>query len=139
MIRRPPRSPLFPCTTLFRSAKMTLYRNFDSKNELALAVLKLREERWLKGWLQAEARARAASPAGQLLAVFDFFADWFAREDFEGCAFMRSLLEFEDRGDQVRQACVEHLASIRAYLCELATQAGAGEPERFAAQWHILL
>ena len=120
-------------------AKMTLYRNFESKHELALAVLKLREERWLKGWLQTEARARAATPAGQLLAVFDVFAEWFAREDFEGCAFVRSLLEFEDRADRVRQACVEHLAGIRAYLCELATAAGAREPARFAAQWHILL
>ena len=120
-------------------AKMTLYRNFRSKNDLALAFLDLREERWLRDWLKAEARVRAASPPGQLLAIFDVFAQWFAREDFEGCAFMRSLLEFEDLGDPVRQACVEHLAAVRAYLCELSTAAGVREPERFAAQWHILL
>ena len=41
---------------------MTLYRNFHSKNELALAFLELHEERWVKGWLQAETQARAASP-----------------------------------------------------------------------------
>jgi AcrR family transcriptional regulator len=120
-------------------AKMTLYRNFNSKNDLALAYLDLREERWVQGWLKAETQARAASPAGQLLATFDIFMEWFERDDFEGCPFVRSLLEFEDRGDRVRQACVEHLASIRAYLCELATEAGARDPQRFAAQWHLLL
>ena len=120
-------------------AKMTLYRNFHSKNDLALEVLQLREERWVDGWLKAETRARAASSAGQLLAAFDIFTEWFERDDFEGCPFVTSIVEFEDRGDRVRQACVEHLAAVRSYLCELATAAGAPQPERFAAQWHILL
>lgn len=120
-------------------AKMTLYRNFHSKQELAVAFLALREERWLKGWLQAETQARAASPAGRLLAIFDVFTEWFERDEFEGCPFIASLLEFEQRGDPVRQACVEHLAGIRGYVCELATAAGVLEPERFAAQWHILM
>jgi AcrR family transcriptional regulator len=120
-------------------AKMTLYRNFHSKNDLAVAFLALREERWFKGWVQAETHARATSPAGRLLAIFDLFTEWFKRDDFEGCSFVTSLLEFEYHGDPVRQACVEHLAGIRAYLCELATGAGVPEPERFAAQWHILI
>jgi anti-anti-sigma factor len=120
-------------------AKMTLYRNFNGKNDLALAFLDLREERWLDGWLQAETQARAAAPADRLLAVFDIFTEWFERDDFEGCPFVTSLLEFEDRDDPVRKACVEHLANVRAYLCELATEAGALNPERFAAQWHILI
>lgn len=120
-------------------ANMTLYRTFHSKRELAVQFLALREERWLRGWLQTETQARAASPAGQLLAIFEIFTEWFERDDFEGCSFVTSLLEFEDRADPVRQACVEHLAGVRAYLCELAAQAGAEEPGRFAAQWHILL
>jgi AcrR family transcriptional regulator len=120
-------------------AKMTLYRNFASKNDLALAFLMLREERWTKGWVQAEVLRRADTPAAQLLAIFEIFTEWFAREDFEGCAFITSLLEFDDRADPVRQACVTHLANIRAFLCELAAGAGAADPERFAAQWHILM
>jgi AcrR family transcriptional regulator len=120
-------------------AKMTLYRNFASKNELALAFLMLREERWTKGWVQAEILRRADTPAAQLLTVFEIFTEWFAREDFEGCAFITSLLEFEDWADPVRGACVRHLANIRAFLCELATAAGVEDPERFAAQWHILM
>jgi AcrR family transcriptional regulator len=120
-------------------AKMTLYRNFASKSELALAFLALREERWTVGWVQQEVRRRASTPAGRLLAIFEIFSEWFAREDFEGCAFVTSLLEFENREDPVRQACVMHLANIRAFVCELATEAGVDDPERFAGQWHILM
>ena len=120
-------------------AKMTLYRNFASKNELALAFLALREERWTVGWVQSEVNSRASTPAGRLLAAFDLFAEWFAREDFEGCAFVTSLLEFDDRADPVRQACVMHLANIRTFFIELAADAGVEDPERFAAQWHILM
>ena len=120
-------------------AKMTLYRNFASKNDLAVAFLQLREERWTRGWVQAEAQSRASTPAGQLLAIFEIFSEWFERDDFEGCAFITSLLEFDDRTDPVRQACVTHLANIRAFVCELATEAGVEDPQRFAAQWHILM
>jgi AcrR family transcriptional regulator len=120
-------------------AKMTLYRNFASKNDLALAFLALREERWARGWVQAEALSRADTPAGQLLAIFDLFAEWFERDDFEGCAFITSLLEFDSHEEPVRQACVTHLANIRAFVAELAEAAGVADPERFAAQWHILM
>ncbi len=120
-------------------AKMTLYRNFASKNELALAFLELREERWTVGWVQDEVMRRGSTPAARLLAIFDIFTEWFQRDDFEGCAFVTSLLEFEDRADPVRQACVTHLATIRAFVCSLATEAGVEDPARFAAQWHILM
>ena len=120
-------------------AKMTLYRNFASKNDLALAFLALREERWTVGWLQTEVGRRAASPAGRLLSIFDVFSEWFAREDFEGCAFVTSLLEFEDATDPVRRACIVHLVNIRAYVCELATAAGVADAQRFADQWHLLM
>ena len=120
-------------------AKMTLYRNFASKNELALAFLELREERWTVGWVQGEVNTRASTPAGRLLAIFEIFSEWFARDDFEGCAFVTSLLEFEDRADPVRRACVEHLATIRSFVRSLAADAGIEDPERFAGQWHILM
>ncbi len=120
-------------------AKMTLYRNFASKNELAVAFMALREERWTVGWVQDEVLRRASTPAARLLTIFEIFSEWFARDDFEGCAFVTSLLEFEDRADPVRQACVIHLANIRAFVCELATAAGVEDPERVAAQWHILM
>ena len=47
------------------TAKMTLYRNFASKDELIVAFLAAREERWTRGWLQAEVeRARPTRASG---------------------------------------------------------------------------
>ena len=120
-------------------AKMTLYRNFASKSDLAMAFMQLREDRWTIGWLQTEVLARAQTPGGRLLAIFDVFSEWFARDDFEGCPFLTSLLEFEDRDDPLRTACLKHLATIRAFVAGLAEDAGIEDPARFAAQWQILM
>ena len=120
-------------------AKMTLYRNFASKDDLILAFLERREELWTRAWLQAAVERRAATPGGRLLAIFDTFGEWFAREGFEGCSFINVMLELPEPGNPVREACVQHLAEIRRFLAALAAQAGVDDAESFARQWHILM
>lgn len=120
-------------------AKMTFYRHFPSKDDLVLAFLRLREERWTRAWLEAETKNRASSASGQLLAIFDLFDEWFRRPDFEGCSFINVLLEMPGPGDPLGDASRAHLATIRAMLQELAEQAGAARPEDFARKWHILM
>jgi AcrR family transcriptional regulator len=120
-------------------AKMTLYRNFASKDELILAFLDRRDELWTRAWLQAEAQERGATPAERLLAIFDTFGTWFAREDFEGCSFINVMLEVVEPDNPVRQATVRHLQEIRNFVGDLAEQAGIQDPDGFARQWHILM
>jgi AcrR family transcriptional regulator len=120
-------------------AKMTLYRNFASKDDLILAFLERRETLWTVGWVRAESQRRGNTPVQRLLAIFEIFGEWFARPDFEGCSFITTLLEVTNRDSAVRQASVLHLANIRGYLCELATEAGVADPDAFARQWHILM
>jgi AcrR family transcriptional regulator len=120
-------------------AKMTLYRNFPSKEGLVLAFLQRREELWTHGWVRAEVSRRTDTPAGRLLAIFEIFDEWFHRPDFEGCAFVSILLETSDLVNPIRQACVEHLANIRGILTELAEAAGIEDSDAFARQWHILM
>lgn len=120
-------------------AKMTLYRNFGSKDDLVLAFLRRREELWTRGWLCAEARRRGGTPARQLLAIFEMFDEWFRAPDFEGCVFLTTMLEHPDRDSPVRQASIAHLAEIRLFLHQLATEAGAADPEGFARQWQLLM
>jgi AcrR family transcriptional regulator len=118
---------------------MTLYRNFGSKDELILAFLARREERWTRAWLQAEVERRAATPAARMLAIFDTFGEWFAREDFEGCSFINVMLEVTETDHPVRAASVLHLANIRDFLQELAAEAGIADADAMARQWHILM
>jgi AcrR family transcriptional regulator len=120
-------------------AKMTLYRNFPSKDDLILAFLERRDELWTRAWLQAEAQRRGASPGARLLAIFDTFEGWFARADFEGCSFINVMLEVVDVDSPVRQATVRHLAAIRSFVRDLAEEAGIQDPDGFARQWHILM
>jgi AcrR family transcriptional regulator len=120
-------------------AKATLYRHFASKDELVLAFLQQREQLWTKEWVEAEARRRGSTPEEQLLAIFDLFDEWFHREDFEGCSFINVLLEMNDRKTPVGRASAEHLANIRSFIRELATEAGLRDPDQFAHSWHILM
>jgi AcrR family transcriptional regulator len=120
-------------------AKMSLYRHFASKDDLVLTFLQERERRWTNEWLRAEVEERGTTAAQRMLAIFDVFGEWFLIEDFEGCSFINVLLEFDDRANRMRQASVEHLGNIRAFLRELAAGAGAVDPAALAHQWHILM
>jgi AcrR family transcriptional regulator len=120
-------------------AKMTLYRNYPSKNDLILDFLRLRETVWTHEWLESEAKRRGSTPEQQLLAVFDVFAEWFAQPDFEGCSFLTTMIEVNNPEHPVYRASVEHLATIRKFVAELAMAAGIADPDSFARQWHILM
>jgi AcrR family transcriptional regulator len=119
-------------------ATATLYRHFASKDELVLAFLQLREQRWTKDYVEAGAISRSTDPEQQLLAIFDVFDEWFHREDFEACSFINVLLEM---GPEHRAgvASVWHLEQIRSIVRRLAKQAGLRDTKTFARSWHILM
>lgn len=119
-------------------AKSSLYNNFASKEDLALAFMRDREAAWTHGWLEEAIQALATTPEGRLLAIFDVFDGWFRRDDFEGCSFINVLLESE-KNRPIRDAATEHLANIRAILKNLAEQARLVNPAAFADIWHILM
>jgi AcrR family transcriptional regulator len=121
------------------AAKMTLYRNFRSKDELILDFLRRREQLWTRDWLQAEAQKRGHTPQARLLAIFEVFGEWFADPDFDGCAFLTTMIEIKDLESPVRQASVQHLANIREFIKALAAEAGIADTDAFARQWHILM
>ena len=74
-------------------AKMTLYKHYRSKDDLVLAFLRRREELWTRTWLQNAVRDRSRKPAARLLGIFELFDSWFRKPDYEGCAFLKVLLE----------------------------------------------
>jgi AcrR family transcriptional regulator len=119
-------------------AKMSLYRHFSSKDDLVLAFLELREERWTRGWLQSEMERRADDPRERLLAVFDALDEWFHSSGFEGCAFIGTLLEVNGTDGRIERACVRHLETIRTLFAGLARDAGAADPDHAAFQLQSL-
>jgi AcrR family transcriptional regulator len=120
-------------------AKMTLYKHYSSKQDLALAFLRRREELWTRSWLQQEVERRAHTPAERLLAAFDVFDKWFRRRDFEGCSFIKVLLEHGDQGDPVQKAAAAHIATVRGFLSQWAKEAGVRDADAFARQWQMIM
>jgi AcrR family transcriptional regulator len=121
------------------TAKMTLYRNFPSKDDLILDFLRRREQLWTREWLEAESQRRGETPRDRLLAIFDVFSEWFSQPDFEGCSFLTTMIEINDQDHPVHQAAVVHLANIRNYIEGLAAEAGIRDVDSFARKWHILM
>ena len=121
-------------------AKMTLYRHFASKDELIVAFLARREERWTRGWLQAEVLRRARDPRDRLLAIFDVFGEWFAATGFEGCSFINVMLEVTD-GDHPVRAAERGAPERRSGSSSRIWRSAPGSRSRtdFARQWHILM
>jgi AcrR family transcriptional regulator len=120
-------------------AKMSLYRHFASKDELVLAFLDLREQRWSYDWLRAETEQRAKRPADRLLVVFDVFDEWMRRDDYEGCPFIRIVLDLQDPEGPAYQDAIVRLENVRELLVAYATEAGFADADDVAYQIQILL
>jgi hypothetical protein len=75
----------------------------------------------------------------KLLAVFDALAEWFAAEEFRGCAFINAAAEFPDPKHPVRVAVSEHKRAMLGYLRDLAGTAPVEDPETLAAELFLLM
>ena len=123
-------------------AKMTLYKHFKSKDELILAALALRDERF-RDWLAGYMEAASDAPAERLLAMFDALETWFRGEafpglGFSGCAFINAASEFSALSHPAHQAAAAHKRAIVDYLEGLCAQAGAPDPRALAEQLALL-
>ncbi len=119
-------------------ARMTFYRNFVSKDELVRIVLQEHERRWTEEWLKKETLRRFASPKDRLLGMFDLFHEWFQQRRFDGCLFIRTLIE-SPPASTTHRAAARHLANVRGFIEELAKEAGIKGAADFAGAWQVLL
>jgi AcrR family transcriptional regulator len=122
-----------------RVAKTTLYRHFRSKNDLVVAALERHQELWTHGWFEREITARAETPAGRLLAVFDALDEWFNQDAYPGCLFTNSVLEAHEPNNPVRAAAVRGIEDIFELLLGHAREAGAKDPVALAHRIQILM
>ena len=120
-------------------AKMTLYRHFPSKDDLALAVIDRRKQLWTWGWIDAEMRRRSDEPVDQLLAIFDILDEWFHSDDYESCLFIGVLREFGETDSPLLAASRAALADVRTLVIGPAKEAGIENPEEFAFNWQVLM
>ncbi|MBN6054131.1 TetR/AcrR family transcriptional regulator, partial [Nonomuraea sp. RK-328] len=111
-----------------------IYALFPSKDDLVLAVLRHRTNQWDTGVTGAV--SRAGTPRDQVLAIFDFLADWFHEDAFRGCAFINVFGELGGDSDRIAEAVREQKASFQRRVAELVREAGG--PGHLAPQLVLL-
>lgn len=95
-------------------AKVTFYRQFASKDDLVLAFLDHRHERWMAWFVDALAR-HGGTPA----AIAPALAEWFRGGDYRGCAFLNSVGELAAALPAVLDATRRHKQDMTAALARL--------------------
>ncbi|MFL9938455.1 TetR/AcrR family transcriptional regulator [Paraburkholderia graminis] len=126
------------------TARKSFYTHFESKDALVAAALERRDERWMN-WFVEGTRRRGKSARKRLLGMFDVLREWFASEDFHGCAFLNAAGEIASAEDPIRIVAREHkerlLAFVRTQFDEFIaeTQLDARRAARLSRQWLVLL
>ncbi|MFV2179333.1 TetR/AcrR family transcriptional regulator [Actinomadura sp. LOL_016] len=88
-----------------------LYGTFPSKEALVTAYLERRDLRWT-GDLESYVATRDDSVA----AVFDWLGEWFASDDFHGCAFINAFGELREGSAPVAAAARAHKERLFRFL-----------------------
>ena len=95
-------------------AKVTFYRQFASKDDLVLAFLDFRHDRWMSWFTEALVRH-----GGTVAAVAPTLAEWFRGADYRGCAFLNSVGELAAALPAVLDATRRHKLDMTTAVARL--------------------
>jgi AcrR family transcriptional regulator len=120
------------------ASKMTLYARFGSKEALVRTALREEGQLW-RADFAARVSAIADTPEGRLRAIIPALGEWFHGGRFYGCAFINAVAEHTKGEPWLQELAAEHHAACRAFLGDLARDAGFAAPEDLASQLLILI
>jgi AcrR family transcriptional regulator len=126
------------------TARKSFYTHFESKDALVAAALERRDERWMN-WFIAGTQRRGKSARKRLLGMFEVLREWFASDDFHGCAFLNAAGEIASAEDPIRVVARKHkerlLDFVRTQCDEFAVESDmdARRAARLSRQWLLLL
>ncbi|QYH37040.1 TetR/AcrR family transcriptional regulator [Salinibacterium sp. M195] len=115
--------------------KRTLYNQFGSKDQLVVAYLEEREQRWQL--LVRETIAAAGSPIEAVLAPLEAQRIW-NQNNPRGCAFINALAELPDPAHPAHLIATQQKQWLVDLFSELATTAGCSAPDALATQLLVL-
>ena len=119
------------------ASKASIYKNFGSKEGLVEATLRYRSER-VHRWL-TEGTAHLAPGRDRILGMFDLLLDWYAQQDFRGCAMISAATEQRLADSRLTDLARQHLQTYREVLTSHLTAADVGEPGSLANRLLILI
>lgn len=118
-------------------SKTSMYKHFRTKEDLILAVLRLRDENF-RNWLYRRMEELADSPREQLLAMFDALEEWFAEPGYKGCMFIKASSEFQDAGHPIHKQSADHKRMLETHITQLAVKSEIADPGALARQLLLL-
>ena len=103
-------------------AKMTLYNHFSSKDDLILAVLQYREEKFDEMFARSMEH-HIKKGMDRLEAFFAALKGWFKSPGFRGCSFINAVVELADASHPASQFSAAHKERFREMIREIITEA----------------
>jgi AcrR family transcriptional regulator len=119
--------------------RQTFYNHFESRDDLALEVIKTRDGVWRKKFATMLRERAGPDPADQLREVFHLWRDWFDNVHFKGCIFLHAASEFPDPHDPCHQAAKNNVDALRLVVERLAREAGIDDANDFALQFSVIM
>jgi len=113
-------------------AKMTLYNHFASKDDLILAVLEFREEKFdalFEKWMGRHMKAGM----NRLEALFAALKDWFESPGFRGCMFINARAELADAKHEGSKFSAQHKERFHHMIGEVITETTSAKAEKLMA------
>lgn len=119
--------------------KSTFYNHFESRDELALEAVKLRDKWEMDAFVKAVQDKAGYNPKAMLLAMFDVLDDWFNHPDYRGCIFIAACSEFPSKENPIKRAASSHYADAAEGIRKMAEGAGVKDAEALSEEWVLLL
>jgi len=118
-------------------SKTSMYKHFRTKEDLILAVLRLRDEQF-RNWLYRRIEELADTPKEQLIAMFDALEEWFAEPGYKGCMFIKASSEYQEASHPIHKQAADHKRLLERHMSDLAKNAGLDDPNAIARQLLLL-
>lgn len=106
------------------ATKMTLYRNFPSKDVLVAEVLREQEREYWAWWEEVTSYC-CTDPRAQLEAIFDAFETKACKEDIHGCPLSNAAIELHEENHPAQVVSCNYKKELHRRLVDLAQRAGA--------------
>lgn len=118
--------------------KMTLYRHFESKDQLVAEYLREEARKADASWRQLEADY-PGDPLAQIRAWLTCMAGHVANTDERGCPLSNAAVELPEKGHPARTVIEEVKAHQHGELVRLCIAAGLSKPEFLADELLLIL
>jgi AcrR family transcriptional regulator len=118
-------------------AKTSLYRHFQTKDDLVAAFLEREDGEFWRQW--DEVTVNCANPTAELMSLLEWIGKRVARDGYRGCPQINVAAEFADPAHPARKIRKRHKAEMLERLRELVVRIGAARPDDTALQLMLLI